>query len=92
MSVKRLILLRETSLTGLSLLAVVVSVIYRCLIKFPDQRLGRAQDLDNALAACACAGKWTDRDAANWWETHPKKDPGTGTDLNSLALSESLSD
>lgn len=70
----------------------LVSVIYRCLIKFPDQRLGRAQDLDNALAACACAGKWTDRDAANWWETHPKKDPGTGTDLNSLALSESLSD
>jgi serine/threonine-protein kinase len=67
----------------------LAAVVAMCLAKSPDARFRRAADLEAALARCACAGKWTEQDAADWWERHPKPDSGTGTDLNSLPLRES---
>jgi serine/threonine-protein kinase len=64
----------------------LAGVIGRCLAKPREKRFTRAAELESALAKCGCAGKWTDRDAADWWDHHPKPDPGTGTDLNSLPL------
>jgi serine/threonine-protein kinase len=67
----------------------LTAAIGRCLEKSPDRRYTRATELETALARCGCAGKWSDRDAADWWDRHPKVDPGTGTDLDSLPLRES---
>jgi serine/threonine-protein kinase len=43
------------------------AVILRCLEKDPGQRFPDAESLDKALAACACAGRWTQDRAAAWW-------------------------
>jgi serine/threonine-protein kinase len=42
-------------------------VIIRCLAKMPANRFQDVQSLDQALAACGCAGQWTDQQAAAWW-------------------------
>jgi serine/threonine-protein kinase len=42
-------------------------VIIRCLAKMPTNRFQDVQSLDQALAACGCAGQWTDQQAAAWW-------------------------
>jgi tRNA A-37 threonylcarbamoyl transferase component Bud32 len=67
----------------------LAAVVGTCLAKAPDARYLRAADLEAALAKCGCAGKWADRDAADWWDRHRKPDPGTGTDLSSLPVRES---
>jgi serine/threonine-protein kinase len=43
-------------------------VIIRCLSKLPGNRFPDAASLDRALAACQCAGQWTDESANDWWE------------------------
>jgi len=42
-------------------------VILRSLEKDPDRRYQDAASLDKALAACACAGRWTMEKAEDWW-------------------------
>jgi len=42
-------------------------VILRCLEKDPDRRYQDAASVDKALAACACAGRWTLESAEDWW-------------------------
>jgi serine/threonine-protein kinase len=42
-------------------------VVLRCLAKRPADRFADAEGLDAALAACAGAGRWTNREAAQWW-------------------------
>jgi serine/threonine-protein kinase len=46
-------------------------VILRCLEKDPDRRYQDAASLDEALAACDCAGRWTFERAEGWWRAHP---------------------
>jgi eukaryotic-like serine/threonine-protein kinase len=42
-------------------------IIIRCLAKMPANRFPDVDSLDKALAACECAGKWTEQQAAGWW-------------------------
>jgi serine/threonine-protein kinase len=44
------------------------AVIMRCLEKLPDDRPRDARELMHLLAACA--GRWTNDDAAAWWQRH----------------------
>jgi serine/threonine-protein kinase len=44
------------------------AVIMRCLEKWRDARFSSARELDDALAACADAGKWTHEDAHTFWK------------------------
>ncbi len=44
-------------------------VVLRCLSKDPRQRFADAAALEQALAACACAGHWTAEMAAQWWKS-----------------------
>jgi serine/threonine-protein kinase len=43
-------------------------VVLRCLEKEPDKRYQDAESLEQALAACGCAGRWTQQQARTWWE------------------------
>jgi serine/threonine-protein kinase len=56
------------------------AVVLRCLEKDPAQRFASAADLDQALVACTCAGKWQATEAATWW-----RDRETGTATSSVA-------
>jgi serine/threonine-protein kinase len=47
------------------------ALVLRCLEKEPAKRFPDAASLDYALAACACAGQWTELQAAAWWREHP---------------------
>ena len=42
-------------------------VVLRCLAKAPEDRFPSAEDLGEALAACAAAAQWDSRKAASWW-------------------------
>ena len=67
----------------------LAAVVAKCLAKLPDGRFATAGDLEVALAACRCAGDWTEERAVGWWDRHPDATPGTGTDLATLPLRES---
>jgi serine/threonine-protein kinase len=43
------------------------AVILRCLEREPAQRFPSADELEQALARCHCAGQWTCEQAAAWW-------------------------
>jgi serine/threonine-protein kinase len=43
-------------------------VILRCLAKDPEERFQDADSLEQALADCAAADQWTQRQAALWWQ------------------------
>jgi serine/threonine-protein kinase len=45
----------------------VQAVVLRCLEKDPNRRFPTVDALRDALARCACAGRWTDVRAADWW-------------------------
>jgi serine/threonine-protein kinase len=45
-------------------------VVLRCLEKDPARRFPEVTRLHEALAACACAGQWTEEGAARWWQAH----------------------
>jgi serine/threonine-protein kinase len=46
------------------------ALIARCLSKEPQDRPASASELEQALAACACASHWEARAAAAWWRSH----------------------
>jgi serine/threonine-protein kinase len=46
------------------------AVVLRCLEKEPAKRYGDVVSLEQALAACACAGRWDEEQAAAWWRDH----------------------
>jgi serine/threonine-protein kinase len=43
-------------------------VVLKCLAKPPGQRFFDAEAVEQALGACACAGDWDQRRAAQWWQ------------------------
>jgi serine/threonine-protein kinase len=43
------------------------AVVLRCLEKDPARRFPDAESLDQALAQCGCAGRWTRERAEAWW-------------------------
>jgi serine/threonine-protein kinase len=47
--------------------ADVEAVVLRCLEKTPDRRYQDATALERGLAACACADRWSQEDAAACW-------------------------
>jgi serine/threonine-protein kinase len=47
-------------------------VVNRCLAKMPANRFQDVDTLEKALAACACADKWTEDQAAAWWREKGK--------------------
>src|SRR5262249_35655718 len=58
-------------------------VILRCLSKQPDERFADALTLEEALAGCQDADRWTDAEAARWWEaTEMGKTPEAGSGTN----------
>lgn len=46
------------------------SVVMRCLEKDPNARYPDAASLDQALAHCSCAGRWSPEIASAWWHGH----------------------
>ncbi len=44
------------------------AVITRCLEKDPAKRFPDAASLEQALAACECAGLWTESEGLGWWQ------------------------
>jgi serine/threonine protein kinase len=53
-------------------------VILRCLAKRPDDRFQDVDSLEQALANCATADRWTQWQAARWWRE-------TGTENQNMA-------
>jgi eukaryotic-like serine/threonine-protein kinase len=51
------------------------AVILRLLRKDPAARYGDAAAVESALAACGCAGQWSEADAAGWWAGQPPEVP-----------------
>jgi serine/threonine-protein kinase len=45
-------------------------VVLRCLAKDPLRRFPTAEALEQALAACPCAGQWDAAVASSWWRSH----------------------
>jgi serine/threonine-protein kinase len=43
------------------------AAVLRCLEKDPARRFADAEGLDQALAQCGCAGRWTRERADAWW-------------------------
>lgn len=43
-------------------------IILRCLRKNADERFQDVQSLKSALGHCESAGKWTEEEAADWWQ------------------------
>ena len=43
------------------------AVVLRCLEKSPADRYPDVRSLDDALAHCACAGRWSGEAAMAWW-------------------------
>ncbi len=66
----------------------LTAILARCTAKDPADRYSSAAELDTALAACPSSTLWTEARAAAWWNEHPEARPGTGTDLNTLALGD----
>jgi serine/threonine-protein kinase len=50
------------------------TVVLRCLEKEPGKRFGDVGILEQALAACGCAGGWDEERAAGWWRDHAGAD------------------
>jgi serine/threonine-protein kinase len=58
--------------------ADLAAAVRRCLAKDPADRYPDAESLGRALAACACAGDWTEDQARAWWRA--VRDTGEGAD------------
>lgn len=49
------------------------TLLMKCLAKEPSDRPASAQELSEALAACAPAQPWGNREAGNWWEAYARR-------------------
>jgi serine/threonine-protein kinase len=52
-------------------------VVLRCLAKNPADRFADVESLEQALAACGCAGSWTRETAARWWQEQAADEAGS---------------
>jgi eukaryotic-like serine/threonine-protein kinase len=43
------------------------AVVLRCLAKDPAERFPDVEGLERALTECPAVGRWTEREAAEWW-------------------------
>jgi serine/threonine protein kinase len=70
----------------------LTAVIDRCLEKRPEDRYANATELDEALAACADAGKWGLADAARWWDSSPQQvdDATTAAEIVNMNVGTTL--
>jgi eukaryotic-like serine/threonine-protein kinase len=66
------------SASGRECPADLEAVIARCLRKNPDDRFRDVIVLERALAACQCAGHWSESEAAGWWEAHRAAEAHSG--------------
>jgi hypothetical protein len=53
-------------------------VVLRCLEKAPERRYQSAEELEKALAACACRREWGPAKASAWWREHGRAYRETG--------------
>jgi serine/threonine-protein kinase len=60
------------------------AVVMRCLAKKPADRFESADELEKALAACACACDWTEEQAADWWR-HREALPESAEDISNAS-------
>lgn len=51
------------------------NVILQCLKKWPVDRFQDAASLGRSLAACSCAGQWTEERARQWWNDPSRQSP-----------------
>src|SRR5262249_13239097 len=49
-------------------------VVLRCLAEKPGRRVADPAGLEKALAACRCAGRWTEERATTWWKKLAQKE------------------
>src|SRR5262249_55195451 len=59
--------------------ADLAAVVGRCLEKEPRGRYQSAEDVDEALARCACQADWSAAHASAWWGRYETSPPGPGT-------------
>jgi tRNA A-37 threonylcarbamoyl transferase component Bud32 len=65
-------------------------IILRCLEKRPESRFNCARDLRLALELCADAGRWTEDDAAFWWDQNGAELDKTLVRKNPLGLTQTV--
>jgi eukaryotic-like serine/threonine-protein kinase len=53
---------------GVTVSAGLEGVLIRCLAKDRNERFAGVSLLRDALLKCDEAGRWTERDAREWWE------------------------
>jgi serine/threonine-protein kinase len=51
------------------------AIVLRCLAKDPAERFQDASSLSDALASCDSAGRWSRKDAAEWWIQNGQRSP-----------------
>jgi serine/threonine-protein kinase len=71
------------------------AVVLRCLEKAPARRFQAADELEQALAQCRCADRWTQEKASAWWREHgreksamPKRDESGFEDARTAEVAE----
>jgi len=70
---------RPSERVGAPMAADLEAVLLRGLAKKPADRFTTAGEFAEALAACDAAGKWTARQAEEWWTAHNAGLTGTQT-------------